>query len=252
MISIKSDYEIALMKKAGNIVYKTHQYLKPYIKPGVTTKELDTLAESFIRSNDAIPSFKNYNGFPASICTSINNEVVHGIPKNRKLKEGDIISIDIGACYKGYHGDSAWTYPVGTISEKKAYLLKHTEQSLFEGLSKVKEGAKIGDVSNAIETYAKKHKLGVVKELVGHGVGSHLHEDPDVPNFGKKDTGITLKKGMTLAIEPMLNLGTADVFILDDDWTIITGDNLPSAHYEHTIVVLEDGYQILTGDDKNE
>ena len=252
MISIKSDYEIALMKKAGNIVYKTHQYLKPYVVPGVTTKELDTLAESFIRNNDAIPSFKNYNGFPASICTSINNEVVHGIPKNRKLKEGDIISIDIGACYKGYHGDSAWTYPVGTISEKNAYLLEHTEKSLFEGLSKVKEGAKLGDVSNAIETYAKRHKLGVVKELVGHGVGSHLHEDPDVPNFGKKDTGITLKKGMTLAIEPMLNLGTADVFILDDDWTIITGDNLPTAHFEHTIVVLEDGYQILTGDDKNE
>lgn len=252
MITIKSKREIELLKVAGNIVYKTHKYLQPFVKEGIKTIELDKLAEDFIRSNDATPSFKGYKGFPYTLCISVNSEVVHGFPSDYVLKNGDIVSIDIGACYKGYHGDSAWTYPVGTISEKKAYLLKHTEKSLFEGLSKVKEGAKLGDVSNAIETYAKKHKLGVVKELVGHGVGTHLHEDPDVPNFGKKDTGITLKKGMTLAIEPMLNLGTADVFILDDDWTIITGDNLPSAHFEHTIVVLEDGYQILTGDDKNE
>lgn len=252
MITIKSKREIELLAIAGNIVYQTHKYLQPYIKEGIKTKELDKLAEDFIRSQNATPSFKGYEGFPSTLCISVNSEVVHGFPSDYVLKNGDIVSIDIGACYKGYHGDSAWTYPVGTISEKKAYLLKHTEKSLFEGLSKVKEGAKLGDVSNAIETYAKRHKLGVVKELVGHGVGSHLHEDPDVPNFGKKDTGITLKKGMTLAIEPMLNLGTADVFILDDDWTIITGDNLPSAHFEHTIVVLEDGYQILTGDDKNE
>ena len=252
MISIKSDYEISLLKKAGNIVYLTHQYLKDYIKPGITTKELDKLAEDFIRSQGATPSFKNYNGYPASICTSVNNEVVHGIPSSRKLKEGDIISIDIGACYKGYHGDSAWSYPVGSISSKKQYLLEHTEKALFKGLSEIKPGARIGDISNAIETYAHSHKLGVVRELVGHGVGSKLHEEPDVPNFGKKNTGPILKEGMVIAVEPMLNLGAREIFILDDDWTIITGDNKPSAHFEHTVVVTKDGYKILTGDDKSE
>lgn len=252
MISIKSDYEISLLKKAGHIVYLTHQYLKDYIKPGITTKELDKLAEDFIRSHDATPSFKNYNGFPGSICASINEEVVHGIPGNKKLREGDIISIDIGACYKGYHGDSAWSYPVGSISSKKQYLLEHTEKALFRGLEQIKPGARIGDISNAIETYAYNHKLGVVRELVGHGVGSHLHEEPDVPNFGKKGTGPVLKEGMVIAVEPMLNLGTREVFMLDDDWTIITGDNKPSAHFEHTIVVTKDGYKILTGDDIDE
>lgn len=249
MISIKSEYELSLLKEAGHIVYLTHQYLKPYIKPGITTKELDRLAEDFIRSKDAIPSFLNYNGFPGSICTSINNEVVHGIPSKRKLRNGDIISIDIGACYKGYHGDSAWSYGVGTISKEKEYLLKHTEESLYVGLNEIKPGARIGDIGAAIEEYAKKYHLGVVKELVGHGVGSHLHEDPEVPNYGKRNTGPILKEGMVIAVEPMLNLGTAEVFILDDDWTIITGDDKPSAHFEHTVAVTKDGYKILTGDD---
>ena len=252
MISIKSDYEIELLRHAGHIVYLTHQYLKDYVKPGITTKELDKLAEDFIRSHDATPSFKNYNGFPASICTSINDEVVHGIPSNRKLKNGDIISIDIGACYKGYHGDSAWSYAVGSITDKKKYLLFHTEQALYEWLNEIKPGARIGDISNAVETYANKHRLGVVRELVGHGVGSHLHEEPDVPNFGKRGTGPILKEGMVIAVEPMLNLGTREVFMLDDDWTIITGDNKPSAHFEHTVVVTKDGYKILTGDDESE
>ena len=252
MISIKSDYEIELLRHAGHIVYLTHQYLKDYVKPGITTKELDKLAEDFIRSHDATPSFKNYNGFPASICTSINDEVVHGIPSNRKLKNGDIISIDIGACYKGYHGDSAWSYAVGSITDKKKYLLFHTEQAFYEGLKEIKPGARIGDISNAVETYANKHRLGVVRELVGHGVGSHLHEEPDVPNFGKRGTGPILKEGMVIAVEPMLNLGTREVFMLDDDWTIITGDNKPSAHFEHTVVVTKDGYKILTGDDESE
>lgn len=249
MISIKSEYELSLLKKAGHIVYLTHQYLKPYIKPGITTKELDKLAEDFIRSKGATPSFLNYNGFPGSICTSINNEVVHGIPSKRKLRNGDIISIDIGACYKGYHGDSAWSYGVGTISKEKEYLLKHTEESLYVGLKEVKAGARIGDIGAAIEEYAKRYHLGVVKELVGHGVGSHLHEDPEVPNYGKRHTGPILKEGMVIAVEPMLNLGTAEVFILDDDWTIITGDDKPSAHFEHTVAVTKDGYKILTGDD---
>lgn len=252
MINIKSDYEISLMKIAGNIVYQTHQYLKPYIKPGITTKELDKLAYDFIISKDATPSFLNYNSFPGTICTSINEEVVHGIPSNRKLKNGDIIGIDIGACYHGYHGDSAWSYPVGNVSKEVSYLLEHTEKALYEGLKQAKPGNHIGDISNAIECYAKKHNLGIVKELVGHGVGSKLHESPDVPNYGKKGTGPLLTEGMTIAVEPMLNLGTPKIYILEDDWTIVTRDNKPSAHFEHSIVITKDGYKILTGDDNFE
>ncbi len=246
MISIKTKREIELLKIAGEITGSTHKYLEQFIKPGITTKELDKLAYDYIISRNAYPSFKNYNGYPGSICTSVNEEVVHGIPGNRKLKEGDIISIDIGACYKGYHGDSAWTYAVGSISDKKSYLMEHTEESLFEGLKQIKPGNHIGDIGNAIEQYAIKHNLGVVKELVGHGVGNHLHEEPDIPNYGKKGTGPLLKEGMVIAVEPMLNLGTADVYILDDDWTIITADDKPSAHFEHTVLVTKDGYEILT------
>ena len=252
MISIKNEQEISLMRKAGNIVYRTHQHLKKYLKPGITTKELDKIAYDFIISCGATPSFKNYNGFPASICTSINEEVVHGIPGNRKLKNGDLISIDIGACYKGYHGDSAWSYPIGDVVEEKKYLLEHTEKALYEGLRMVKAGNRLGVIGYAIEKYAHKHRLGVVRELVGHGVGTHLHEDPEVPNYGKPNTGIELKSGMTIAIEPMLNIGTRKVAMLDDDWTIVTYDNRPSAHFEHTVLVTDDGYQILTGDDNNE
>ena len=243
---IKSSEEIELLRIAGQIVGDTHNYLKQFIKPGITTKELDKLAYDYIISRDATPSFLNYEGYPASICTSVNEEVVHGIPSDRILQDGDIISIDIGACYKGYHGDSAWSYPVGNISEEKKYLLEHTEKSLYEGLKVIKPGMKIGDIGYAVEKYALKHKLGVVKELVGHGVGKHLHESPDVPNYGKKNTGMTLRKGMVIAVEPMLNLGESDIYILDDDWTIITADDKPSAHFEHTIVVTKDGYEILT------
>ena len=252
MITIKSDYELSLMKVAGKIVYDTHQYLKPFIKEGITTGELDKLAHDYIISRDAYPSCLNYEGFPKSICISVNEEVVHGIPGKRKLKNGDIVTLDICACYKGYHGDSAWTYPVGDISEDKKYLLEHTEKALYEGLSKIKDGVRLGDISNAIEEYATHHKLGVVRELTGHGIGSNLHEDPDVPNFGKKGAGPVLKKGMTIAVEPMLNLGTRKIYILDDDWTIITGDNKPSAHFEHTVIVTEDGCEILTGGDNIE
>lgn len=248
MINIRSQREIELLKKAGHIVYQTHQYLRPFLKEGITTKEIDKLAEDFIRSQGATPSFKGYDGFPGSVCTSINNQVVHGIPGFTKLKNGDIISIDIGACYKGYHGDSAWSYAVGEVSEEKAYLLKHTKQALFEGLKEVKPGNRIGDIGYAIEQYATKHHLGVVKELVGHGVGTHLHESPDVPNYGVAHTGPLLKEGMVIAIEPMLNLGSPDIYICEDDWTIETMDHSPSAHFEHTVVVTKDGYQILTGE----
>ena len=247
MITIKSDREIELLRIAGNIVYETHQYLKKYIKPGITTLELDKLADKFIRSKNATPSFKGDDGFPGSICTSVNQEVVHGIPGTYKLKDGDIISIDIGACYKGYHGDSAWSYEVGKVSTEKRKLLVDTEKALFKGLEQVKPGNRIGDISFAIESYAKECNLGVVKELVGHGVGTSIHEDPDVPNYGEKNTGPKLKKGMVLAIEPMLNLGSPDIVILDDNWTIETRDYSPSAHFEHTVVVTSDGYEILTG-----
>lgn len=248
MISIKSSREIELMRKAGQIVYQTHQYLKPYLIPGVTTKRLDQLAEAYIRSQGATPSFKNYQGFPKAICTSIDDEVVHGIPSNYKLKSGDLLSIDIGACYKGYHGDSAWSYGIGKITDEKAYLLKHTEESLYEGLKQIKDGNYIGDIGNAIESHANKYKLGVIRELIGHGVGNNIHEQPDIPNYGKPHTGPMLKAGMTIAIEPMLNLGSRQVEILDDGWTIVTRDGLPSAHFEHTVVVTKDGYLILTGE----
>ncbi len=246
MISIKSPREVELMRIAGSIVGDTHKYLQKYIKPGITTEHLDKLAYDYIISRNATPSFKGYEGYPGSICTSINEEVVHGIPGKTKLKEGDIISIDIGACYKGYHGDSAWTYPVGKISKEKEDLLKQTEESLFAGLSVIKEGTRIGDIGNAVSSVADKYNLGVVKELVGHGVGSKLHELPDVPNYGKPNTGPVLKEGMVIAVEPMLNLGTADVYLLDDDWTVITADYKPSAHFEHTVLVTKDGYEILT------
>ncbi len=248
MINIRSPREIELLHHAGKIVYLTHQYLKPFIKEGITTKELDKKAEKFILSQGATPSFKGYNGFPATLCTSINDEVVHGIPGNRKLVNGDIISIDIGACYKGYHGDSAWSYPVGEIDKDKEYLLEHTKNALYEGLKQVKPGNHIGDIGYAIETYAKKHNLGVVKELVGHGVGCSVHEDPEVPNYGIPHTGSILKEGMVIAIEPMLNFGSAEICILDDDWTIVSEDESPSAHFEHTIVVTKTGYEILTGE----
>ncbi len=246
MISIKTNEEIELMKVAGSIVGDTHHYLEQYIKPGITTKELDVLAKKYILSRNATPSFEGLYGFPGAICISINDEVVHGIPGNRKLKNGDIVTLDIGACYKGYHGDSAWTYKVGNVSKEVDELLKHTEEALFEGLKEVKPGNRIGDIGYAISEYAKKYNLGVVKELVGHGIGNHVHEDPDVPNYGKYGTGPILKEGMVIAIEPMLNLGTADVYLLDDDWTVVTADNKPSAHFEHTVLITKDGYEILT------
>lgn len=246
MISIKTPREIELMRVAGEIVGDTHKYLIPYLKPGITTKKIDSLAREYIIKRGAFPSCYHYEGFPANICISINEEVVHGIASNRKLREGDIVTLDICVCYKGYHGDSAWTYAVGHISDEKKYLMKHTETALYEGLKQVKEGVHIGDIGNAIETYALAHHLGVVKELVGHGIGNELHEDPDVPNYGKKGTGPILKKGMVIAVEPMLNAGTADIYLLDDDWTVITADDKPSAHFEHTVVVTEDGYEILT------
>ena len=246
MITIKSEREIALMREAGMMVSKTHQYLKPFIKEGITTKELDRLAEEFIRKMGGVPSCKGYEGFPATLCTSVNDEVVHGIPSKRKLKNGDIITIDMVIGYKGYQGDAAWTYAVGDITDEKKYLMEHTEKALYEGVKMVKPGNHIGDISNAVEKYARAHHLGVVRELCGHGIGTDMHEDPEVPNFGNPGEGPRLREGMVICIEPMLNYGTARVYQLDDGWTVKTDDGKPSAHYEHTVLVTKDGYEILT------
>lgn len=246
MISIKSKDEIEYMRKAGYLVSLTHKYLKPFIKPGITTRELDKLAEDFIRKNGGIPTCKGYEGFPTALCTSVNDEVVHGIPSNRKLKNGDIITIDMVIGYHGYQGDAAWTYAVGSVSDRKKYLMKHTEEALYEGIKQVRPGNRIGDISNAIEVYAKRHNLGIVRELIGHGIGTEMHEDPEVPNYGKPHMGPKLKEGMVICIEPMLNSGSRYVYQLDDGWTIKTSDGSPSAHYEHTVLVTSDGYEILT------
>ena len=248
MISIKSEREIELMIVAGRIVYETHQHIKNMVKPGVSLLQIDAEAEKFILSKGATPSFKGYEGFPNATCISVNEEVVHGIPSNRKLKNGDIVSIDIGANYMGYHGDSAWSYAVGNIDDDKKYLMEHTKKALFEGIKEVKPGNHVGDIGYAVEKYANAHHLGIVRELVGHGVGNNVHEDPDVPNYGNRHTGPVLKEGMVIAIEPMLNLGSDDIVVEDNDWTITTLDKKPSAHFEHTVLVTKDGYQILTGE----
>ena len=252
MVSVKSEHEIELMKHSGHINYLCHKLLEKNIRPGITTGELESIAKKFMEENGCISSTKGYEGYPGYLCISINDEVVHGIPGKRKLKNGDIVKLDISMIYKGYHSDSAATYPVGHISKEKEYLIEHTKKSLYEGIKQVKEGAKLGDIGHAIEQYAHEHHLSVVKELCGHGIGNELHEDPDVLNYGKAHTGMTLKAGMTIAIEPMLNYGERYVYMLDDDWTICTEDGSPSAHFEHTIIVTDDGYEILTGDDKCE
>ncbi|MBN2605095.1 MAG: type I methionyl aminopeptidase [Bacilli bacterium] len=247
MVTIKSNREIELMKTAGRIVALAHQEVKKHIKPGVTTMELDRIVEQVIRSNDAIPSFKGYGGFPGSACTSVNEQVVHGIPSEKViLNEGDIIGIDIGAIYKGYHGDSAWSYPVGTISDKADQLLKVTEQSLFEGLKKAKAGNRLSDISHAIQKHAESFGYSIVREFVGHGLGKSLHEDPQIPNFGQPGKGLLLKAGMTLAIEPMVNMGRKEVKVLADNWTAVTVDKSLSAHFEHSVLITEDDCVILT------
>ncbi len=247
MITIKSEREIAFMKQAGKIVYLTHQELKKHLKPGISTLELDEIAEKTIRKHGALPSFKNYNGFPASICTSINDEVVHGVPSGKKkLRNGDIVSIDIGACYEGYHGDSAWSYIVGKASAQDQRLLDITEKSLYVGLEQVKPGNRISDISHAIQSFVEGHGYSLPEELTGHGIGQNLHEDPHIPNFGSPNRGPIIKKGMTLAIEPMVNIGTKKIKTLSDYWTVVTMDRKRSAHFEHTIVVTDDGYEILT------
>mgnify|MGYP001467925265 CR=1 FL=1 len=246
MIVCKSESELKLMREAGRIVAETHRLLAKAIRPGVTTKQLDQMAEEFIRSQGAIPSFKGYNGFPASICASVNEELVHGIPSDRKLKEGDIISIDIGAQFEGYHGDSAWTYPVGEVSETARRLLEVTERSLYAGLAKAAPDERLYTISHAIQQVVEEAGFSVVREYVGHGIGQNLHEEPQIPNYGLPNRGPRLKPGMTLAIEPMVNAGERYVKVLDDHWTVVTMDGSLCAHFEHTIAITPDGYEILT------
>ena len=246
-VSIKSEREIQLMRESCKILAKVHEELGKAIRPGISTKEIDVLAEKLIRSYDCIPNFLNYNGYPASVCVSVNEEVVHGIPtKHRILKEGDIVSLDCGCIYKGYHSDAARTYAVGAVSKEVQQLMDVTKQSFFEGIKMAKAGNHLYDISNAIDDYVSQFGYGIVKDLVGHGIGTSLHEDPQIPNFRQKRKGLLLQPGMTLAIEPMINMGTWEVEFLDDDWTVVTRDGLPSAHYENTILITEGEPEILT------
>ncbi|EPY14550.1 MULTISPECIES: type I methionyl aminopeptidase [Paenibacillus] len=246
MIICKSEVELGFMREAGRIVAETHRLLAKTIEPGITTLELDSIAESFIRSQGATPSFKGYNGFSGSICASVNEELVHGIPGKRKLNEGDIISIDIGAEYRGYHGDSAWTYGVGKITEAAQQLLDVTEQSLYAGLALVKPDVRLYTISHAIQRVIEDAGFSVVREYVGHGIGAELHEEPQIPNYGIPDRGPRLKPGMALAIEPMVIAGGRHVKTLTDNWTVVTVDSSWCAHFEHTVAVTPDGCEILT------
>lgn len=246
MIILKSAREIEIMKEAGRIVWEVHQALAEAVRPGITTGELDALAESLIRKAGAIPTFKGYGGFPASICASVNEEVVHGIPGRRKLREGDIISIDVGVTYKGYVGDSAYTHPVGQISPEAARLLEVTRTSLEKAIEQCYPGKRLGDVGHAVQSYVEAHGFSVVRDFVGHGVGTRMHEDPQVPNYGEPGTGVLLRPGMVIAVEPMVNAGTWEVRTLRNQWTVVTLDRKYSAHFEHTIAITDDGPVVLT------
>jgi len=246
MIHIKNEEEIELQKESSLLVGKTLAELAKLIKPGVTPLKLDAVAEEFIRDNNAIPGFKDYNGFPNTLCTSVNDVVVHGIPTDTPLKEGDIISVDCGVLKNEFYGDSAYTFTIGEISEEVKKLLKVTQECLAKGIEQAVVGKRIGDIGYAIQFHAESHGYGVVRELVGHGLGRNLHEEPEVPNYGKRGRGTKLKEGMVLAIEPMINMGRKEVKQGKDGWTIVTADNLPSAHFEHNIVVRKGAAEVLS------
>ncbi|MCK4689501.1 MAG: type I methionyl aminopeptidase [Candidatus Marinimicrobia bacterium] len=246
MIYIRSKDEIHKIWESNKIVYETLQMLGKEIKPGVKTKRLDKLAEEFIHNKGGRPAFKGYNGYPATICTSIDEQVVHGIPSNRELRDGEILSIDVGAEKNGYYGDSAYTYAVGEVEPIKKKLMNITQESLYKGIAMANPGNRLSDIGNAVQTHVENHGFSVVRVLVGHGIGRELHEHPEVPNYGEPGKGPTLKAGMCIAIEPMVNVGTYNVFTLDDGWTVVTADKKPSAHYEHTITITEDGPLILS------
>lgn len=246
MIQYKSREEAEIIKESALILGKAHGEVAKHVKPGVKTIELDRIAEEFIRDHDGVPSFKNYNGFPSSLCISLNENVVHGFPGEYELKDGDIISVDCGVYYKGFHSDSAYTYPVGKVDEEIMQLLKVTKESLYKGIEMAVFGNRIGDIAFAIQSHVEQYGYGVVRELVGHGIGRDLHESPEVPNYGKRGKGPKLKDGLVIAIEPMVNLGTKGVVQESDGWTIRTADRRPSAHYEHTVAIFEEGTEVLT------
>ena len=246
-VSIKSAKEIELMREAGRLLALVHDELGKAIKPGMSTKDIDILGERLIRSYGCVPNFLNYHGYPASICVSVNEEVVHGIPsKHRILVEGDIVSLDAGLIYQGYHSDAARTHAVGKIEKEAEKLIDVTKQIFFEGIKMAKAGNHLYDISNAIDEYVSQFGYGIVRDLVGHGIGTNLHEDPQIPNFAQRKKGIKLVPGMTLAVEPMINMGRADVEWLDDDWTVISEDESLSAHYENTILITDGEPEILT------
>lgn len=246
-IKVKSNREIELMRESCRMLSEVHQALGEMVRPGISTKEIDIAGEKMIRSYGCIPNFLHYNGYPASICVSVNDEVVHGIPsKQRILQDGDIVSFDAGMIYKGYHSDAARTHAVGNISPEAKQLMDVTKQSFFEGIKLAKEGNHLFDISNAIDAYVSQYGYGIVRDLVGHGIGTELHEDPQIPNFAQRRKGPKLVKGMTLAIEPMINMGRCDVEWLDDDWTVVSEDGSLSAHYENTILITDGEPEILT------
>jgi len=245
-ISIKSDAEIEKMRQAADILVQTHKLVAEHIKIGITTQKLDEIAEEYIISQGATPSFKNYNGFPASICASINDEVVHGFPSQRKLQQGDLLSVDIGVYFDGYHSDAARSYGIGEVSSEIQRLMDVTKESFYQGIKFAKVGHHLSEISQAIQNYAENNGFSVVRDLVGHGIGKELHEEPQIPNYKTPGRGPRLQKGMVLAIEPMINMGTWQVNVLEDDWTIVTRDGLPSAHYENTIAITDEEPEILT------
>lgn len=247
MITIKSSLELELMRKANAIVGDVLELMRESVRPGVTTYELDKIAHDYIVKSGAKPSFLGYGGFPASICASVNEEVIHGIPsKSRVLQEGDIVSIDVGTLYKGYNGDAARTFAVGAVDELKLKLMRVTEESFFKGIEILKDGVRLGDLGYAIQCHAESNGFSIVRDYVGHGIGQNMHEDPQIPNYGRAGHGLRVKSGMTLAIEPMINAGNYGVEVLDDGWTVVTVDGLPSAHYENTVAVTDDGVEILS------
>lgn len=246
MIELKSEREIKIIRENGRIVGLTLRYLKDKIRPGVKTIELDRLAQEFIVKSKAIPAFKGYRGYPGNICTSVNDQVVHGIPGERALKEGEIISVDIGVLKDGFYADGAWTFPVGEISDKTQRLMDVTLESLQAGIAQARAGNRLGDISSTVQSTAEKNGYSVVRDLTGHGIGRHMHEDPPIPNFGNSGAGLLLKEGMVLAIEPMVNAGGYEIKTLEDNWTVVTLDGSLSAHFEHTIAITEEGPEILT------
>ena len=246
MITLKSEHEIELMRRAGKITAAARALARDMVKPGVTTQQIDKAVYHFIKSQGATPSFLNYNGYPASVCVSVNDAIIHGIPGKRMLKEGDIVSVDVGAYIGGFHGDCAGTYPCGQVSDQALDLIRVTQQSFFEGLKFAREGYRLSDISHAVQEYVESHGYSVVREYVGHGIGRRMHESPEVPNFGNPGHGPRLLRGMTIAVEPMVNAGGAAIRVLDNDWTVVTVDGRLCAHYENTICITDGEPEILT------